>query len=216
MSEYPPTSPITDPEVYSQPPLSSTENPTGEPVPGDTSQPATSSQATAPEFLDDRPQPEQLVYEWSAPSRPFKKRNRQYYVTIGMICTLLSLILFFAGQFLPIAVVLAAGFLAYVLSAIPPDIVTNQITTYGIRIGSDLYYWEELGRFWTQERYQQRYFSIEVSRLPGRLTLLLADQDEQALAELLSAVLLQERPLLTPYEKAAHWFEKNIPLDIDL
>src|SRR5688572_8191789 len=57
------------------------------------------------------PQQEEIVLEWDAPNRPFKKRNRQYYTTVAIIVFLISLILFFAGQFLPIAVVIAVAFL---------------------------------------------------------------------------------------------------------
>ena len=99
-----------------------------------------------------KPRSEDMVLEWKAPSRPFKKRNRQYHTTVITIALLLSLILFFAGQILTIAVVFAVAFLVYVMSTIPPHAVKNKLTTYGIRIEDNLYYWEELGRFWFDEK----------------------------------------------------------------
>ncbi len=164
---------------------------------------------------DNRPQPEQLVLEWKSAARPFKKRNRQYYVTVAMIVFLIALILFFAGQFLPIAVVIAGGFLAYVFSAVPPEIVTHQITTYGIRSDQTLYYWDELGRFWYSTKYGQRLLHIEVARFPNQLTFLLGDVSEEDLTDILSRVLLQEKPLPTSFEKAATWLQEKIPLDTE-
>src|SRR5690349_13799561 len=76
---------------------------------------------------------EKLLAEWVATSRPYKKRDREYYTTIGIIVFLLSLILFFAGQFLFIAVLISLAFVSYVLAAIPPENVHNAITTFGIR-----------------------------------------------------------------------------------
>ncbi len=162
---------------------------------------------------DMRPQPEQVVYEWKAPNRPFKKQDRKYYVTIGMIIFLISLILFFAGQFILIAVGIAAGFLLYVLSAIPPETVLNQITTYGIRTDGQLYAWEELGRFWFAIKHKQEVLHIEVSRFPHHITLLPGEKTREELTEVLSNVLLQEQPLPTTFDKAAAWFQDKIQLD---
>ncbi len=161
------------------------------------------------------PQPETLLFEWEAPSRPYKKKNRQYFVTISMIVVLISLILFFAGQFLPIAVVIAVAFLQYVLSAVPPDVIVNRITTYGIHSDNTMFYWEELGRFWYTNKYSQRLLHLEVARFPHQMTLLIDPQKEQEVTDLLSQVLLQERPLPTAFDKAAAWLEEKIPLDTD-
>ena len=47
--------------------------------------------------------PEKTMFEWEAPSRPFKKRDRRYFATIATIIFVLAFILLFAGAFLPIA-----------------------------------------------------------------------------------------------------------------
>lgn len=160
-----------------------------------------------------KPLPEQTVLIWQAPSRPFKKRNRQYYTTIVAIVFLISLILFFAGQFLPIAVVISVAFLAYVLSAVPPTTTEHRITTYGIRVDNVLYYWEELGRFWFEEKFGQPLVQVEVAKFPGRLTLLLNEVTQDAMRELLSEVLLEEKPKETFFDSSARWLQEHIPLD---
>jgi len=161
------------------------------------------------------PQPEQLVLEWKAPSRPFKKRHRRYYMTIATIVLLISLILFFSGQFLPIAVVIAVAFMAYVLSFVPPELVLNQLTTYGIRNDNTLYNWENMGRFWSETKLEQRIIHVELTRFPNQLTLLLGDQDEQEVVEIMSSVLLYERPPLTTFDKVSQWLQEKIPLDTE-
>lgn len=162
-----------------------------------------------------KPLPEKVIFSWEAASRPFKQRTRKFYSTMITIVLLLSLILFFAGQVLPIAVILAAAFLTYVLSTIPPTQVNNQITTYGIRQDKTLYYWQEMGRFWFDKKYGQPLLHIEIFRFPNRLSLLFAPDDHDELKDLLSEVLLNQKPEPTIYEKAAAWLEKNIPLDIE-
>ncbi|MCA9368984.1 hypothetical protein KC721_01690 [Candidatus Woesebacteria bacterium] len=162
-----------------------------------------------------RPMPEELVYEWVAPSRPFKKRSKRHYTTVVTIALLIALIFFFIRQFMPVAVIGALVFLYYVMTHVQPEDVHTQITTYGIRYENQLYYWEEMGRFWFDEQHGQTMLKIEVSRFPDRLTLLLKDADQTLLIEILSQVLLFEKPPLTTYEKVAGWLSEKIPLDID-
>lgn len=162
-----------------------------------------------------KPLPEQDVLEWVAPSRPFKKRNKKYYSTVAIIAILISLILGFAGQLAAITVVIAVSFLAYVFSVVPPQSIRFKITTWGIRVENSLYYWEELGRFWFEHKYDDKLMNVECVRFPNRLTILLGDQDEELVKTILSEVLLNQKPDLTFFEKAAKWLQEKIPLDIE-
>lgn len=156
---------------------------------------------------------EETVIEWQAPSRPFKKRNRQFFSSVFIISLLISLILFFAGQFLPIAVVFSVAFLVYVLYTVPPEDITNKITTYGLRTENDLYYWDELGRFWFEDKLGIRVLNVETLRFPGRLALVLGETQEQDLKEILTEVLINEKPKPTMTDKAANWLTEKIPLE---
>lgn len=160
-----------------------------------------------------QPQPEVALLEWTAPVRPFKKRNRQYYVTISILVGLVSLILFLAGQFLFIAVVLAFAFVNYVLSSIPPENIINRITNYGIHTDQNLYFWEEMGRFWYTQKYGQDLLHVEVSRFPNHVTLLLGNTPKDQITPLLSQVLIEQQPKPTAFDKAASWLQDNVPLE---
>lgn len=160
-----------------------------------------------------KPIPEQEVFSWIAPSRPFKKRDRQFFSTVLIIGLLVSLILFFAGQLLPIAVVISVIFLVYVLAVIPPGDVNHRITTYGIHIDKQLYYWEQMGRFWFEKSNGKDVLKVEVAQFPGRLVMVVDDSNKPIIKEILSEVLLQQKPELTVYEKVAEWLQKKVPLD---
>jgi len=160
-----------------------------------------------------KPIPEETILTWRAPSRPFKKRNSQYYTTVGLIVFLVSMILFFAGQFLPIAVVISVGFLSYVLSSVPPGEIENKITTYGIHIEKELYYWEEMGRFWFEDKFNYQLLKIETARFPGRLTVVLGEVEPDMIRQILSEVLLEEKPKDTFFDKSAKWLQEKIPLE---
>lgn len=162
-----------------------------------------------------QPEPEKILMAWEAPSRPYKKRNREYYTTIAIIVFLISLILFFAGQFLPIAVVIAVAFVSYVLAAIPPDDVQNALTTYGIQTGTHFYYWEETTRFWFTTKFNHDVLNIEIVKFPGTITLLVDKKDKDSMEKLLMKYLPQETPLPNFLDSAAEWLQEKIPLDID-
>ncbi len=182
------------------------------PVPQDSQQ--YDPQDLLPNYL--KPEAEELVYEWIAPSRPFKKRNRRYFTTVVTIALLISLILFFAGQLMPIAVVVAMAFVSYVMATIPPHDVTHRFTTYGIRIDDEIYLWEELGWFWFTDKYTDRVLHVEVGRFPYRLSMVLGpDSQEDDVRYILEAVLLENTPPLTYYEQIGKWIQEKIPLDID-
>lgn len=163
----------------------------------------------------DKPMPEETLLEWQAPSRPFKQRKRQYFTTIGLICVLIALILLFAGQLLPVAVIAAVFFLYYVLNSTPPGLVNHKLTTYGIWVENNLYYWDEMGRFWFTEKFGVSLLHIEVARFPNRLTLLLGDITKEDMTLVLSEVLLNQTPPPTAYEKAAQWLQEKLPIDIE-
>ncbi len=161
-----------------------------------------------------RPIPEQTVLEWTALSRVFKKKNKKYFSTIIVIAALISLILFFAGQMLPVAVVIAIVFLIYVLSVVEPPKIKYKITNYGIHIAEETYYWLELGRFWLEKKDGFNIVNVELGRFPNRLAIILpAEYRPEIMKALLSEVLLNEKPELTTYEKVAQWLQEKIPIE---
>lgn len=162
-----------------------------------------------------KPEPEQLLLEWEAHSRSFKSRGRQYYTTVFLIVFLISLILIVLQQFLSVAVVISIGFVAYVFSAIPPNVVHHQLTSYGIRSDDQLYLWGELGRYWYELRSGAVVAQFELGRFPHRVTLLLGEKTQEQLDLILAEVLLQERPPASSFEKAASWLSTKIPIDLD-
>ncbi len=168
----------------------------------------------APGFY--RPIPEETLVEWDAPARPFKKRKRQFFSTVLIISLLVSLILFFAGQTLSVAVVISVVFLVYVTAVIPPQDLHYKLTNYGIYVEKEAFSWVSMGRFWFDKKADQQVLEIELYRFPWRLTMVLLDgrtPRKVDLERVLSEVLIKEKPELTSYEKVAEWFKEKIPLE---
>ncbi|PWU23491.1 hypothetical protein C5B42_02980 [Candidatus Cerribacteria bacterium 'Amazon FNV 2010 28 9'] len=155
-----------------------------------------------------------MLVSWQAASRPFKKRDREFYTTIAIIVFLLTLILFFAGQFLLIAVLISLAFVTYVLNSVPPEPVHNAVTTFGIRTGDQLFYWQELGRFWFGEQYKSQLLYIETARaFPAQLILIIDGVDQENLKKILLKYTVHEKPKATWLDNAANWMQEKFPLE---
>jgi hypothetical protein len=163
-----------------------------------------------------RPIPEETLVTWEAPARPFKKRNKQFFSTVFIIAILVALILFFAGQVLPVALVISVVFLVYVTAMIPPQNISVKLTNYGFYIDKEAYAWYEMGRFWFEKKQGFDTLQIELARFPNRLSLVLLEgitPSKENLELVLSEVLLKEKPKPTAFEKASLWLSEKIPLE---
>lgn len=154
------------------------------------------------------------LLSWKSPARPFKKRDREYFTTIGAIVFLLAVILLFLKEWLLIAVIIALMFVAYVLASIPPEEVEHKITTRGIVTGNRTYAWDDLSKFWFSQRWKQTILNMETKlRFPGQLLLLLGDTNKDKVKEILGKYLSFEQPETTWMDNAAEWLAKKVPLE---
>lgn len=160
------------------------------------------------------PPPAKDLLEWEAPARPFKKRDKEYFTTIGAIVFLLTIILFFLKEWLLIGAIIAFAFLAYVLASIPPEKVRHKITSRGIITAGRMYKWLTLSRFWFSEKWGSKILNIEtLFTVPSRLALLLGDQDEKKVKEIIEKYLVEDKPPATFLDKAGNWLVKKFPLE---
>lgn len=197
---------------------------TVEPVVPETNQtppiatPSSSSErsTTVPEPIPvfSQPVPEKTLYTWKAPARLFKRRSREFYTTVAALALLLSIILFFAKEFLLIGVILALGFVSYVLASVPPEIVEHVFTNKGIRTGGKFYPWQALGRYWWETKWHQAYLTVETpGQIPTVLIMLVGHGKKEDIDEVIKAYLINEKPQPTWFDNAAKWLQEKVPLE---
>jgi len=154
------------------------------------------------------------LLSWEAPERVFKKRNKEFWTTVLSIALLISVILFFAKEYLLIATIFALIFLSYVLSTNPPQTTKYKITNQGVFRGADKYEWRTLWRFWFQEKEGQTILNIDTRlAFPKRLILLLGNQDKKKVRQTLEDFIPYEEVGPDFIEKSAHWLAKTFPLE---
>ncbi len=156
-----------------------------------------------------------LLLEWEAPSRPFKKRDKDFFTTITVMAILFIVILLFMKEFLVVLVIVAFLFLVYVLSTVPPENIKNSIYTTGLQTGIHSYSWADLMYYTFDYKWGQPMLVARTkARLPGAVYMLLADQTREKLEELIGTRLpLREAPENTWMDQTATWLSKKVPLE---
>lgn len=158
---------------------------------------------------------EETLLVWKSASRPFKKREKEFFTTIGAIVFLLAVILVFIKEFLLIGAILALAFVAYVLATIPPEEVEHKITSLGLESVGHFYKWEELVAFWFAEKWGQPLLVVTTKlKFPGRLVILTGTEDREKIKALLSKNLaFKEKPEKNWMDDAAKWLSEKVPLE---
>jgi hypothetical protein len=164
---------------------------------------------------NESPNAESVLLEWNAASRPFIKRTKEFYRTVGSIVFLFVVILFFVQEYLLIIAILSILFVSYVLSTVPPENLHNKITTLGIQTAEHFHKWEEMNAFWFDAKYGQKMLVVRlIYGFPAHLQLLIPGLDETKLKQILSGKLpFQDKPERTFLDNAATWITQKIPLE---
>ncbi|MBI2196116.1 hypothetical protein HYU45_00725 [Candidatus Daviesbacteria bacterium] len=156
------------------------------------------------------------LLSWEAPARPFRKKDRSYYTTIAVLAIFLVLVVFFWLQdFLLIGVIASFAFVTYVLAFVPPHNITYQISTQGITIGEDFYFWHFLDSFWFKEKDGLKVLHIQtLLRFPTQLMLVLGKEDEEKIKKTVARFLpFHEKPYKSWMEKWSESLQKHLPLE---
>lgn len=154
---------------------------------------------------------EKVLYSWNAPARPFKRRNKDFWVTAIAIAVVVGLILFIVEGFMPVILLVALVFLFYVMNSVEPGNIEYKITNYGINMAGKVTEWDRVTRFWFSRRFDNKLLIFETFSLPGRLELVVNDSDIDKLRSALTKYLIEEEAPPSYLDKTANWFSKKLP-----
>lgn len=157
------------------------------------------------------PQPEKDLFVWTAPARPFKKRDREYYITVVAIASIVGLILFLAEGVIPVILLISLIFLFYVLNTVEPENIEYKITSWGVKVAQNRTEWFNFNRFWFSRRFNNQLLIFEMNRLPGRLELVINSPDEEKIREELKKFLVEEEAPPSFFDRSANWIGEKLP-----
>ncbi|MBP9669826.1 hypothetical protein KBD75_00295 [Candidatus Woesebacteria bacterium] len=157
---------------------------------------------------------EKILLEWSAPSRPYKVRTREFYTTILSIAFLLGVILLLLKEFLLIGVIMAFAFLSYVLATYKPEDAKHQITTSGIRTDGKLWTWDQFTNFWLKKQWDQEVVICKtITALPGVILLVIDPSKRENILKTIGDKIPLVKPTDSFVDKASKWLGNKIPLE---
>ena len=156
---------------------------------------------------------EKELVVWKAMERPFKARDRQFFTTAMVIAALVGVILLFAREWMLVVTLVAGIFAYYVWSTVPPQEVEYKITSRGVKMHGRLYTWEEMARWWIEEKWGHKLLAVDTpASFPKRLYLVLADNQSQV-EEAMGKYVLMESPAETSMDRAGKWLSEKFPLE---
>lgn len=154
--------------------------------------------------------PEKTLLAWRTKSRPFKRRTREYWVTLLAIASLLSFIMFLAEGTMPVVLIVAVFFLYYVLSTVEPHELNFSITNKGVKVEDKLTKWDGLKAFWFAEKMGSQTLNFQTVAFPGIMEIMVFEKDEEKIREILLKYLPEQRPEKSSVDKASEWVSTKI------
>lgn len=157
---------------------------------------------------------EKVLFEWTAPERPYQERNKDFWITAIAILILVSVILIFINEFLLVMALAAVLFLYYALATVPPREVAYKITNRGIYFEEVHYPWDFLERFWFKKSLSTATVNFgTMVKFPRVVMMVINEKDQEKIKE----IVVKRIPLLesspTFIDKITKWFADRLPLE---
>jgi hypothetical protein len=156
-----------------------------------------------------RREAERDLLVWTAPGRPFKRINREFYVTVIAIASIVGLVLFLVEGWMPVILIVSLVFLFYVMNTVEPENIEYKITNRGIKVSGKLTGWNYLVRYWFSRRFDSELLVFESLLLPGRIEFVIKVEDKEKIKRALSPYLTEEEAPPSYLDKASNWFAKK-------
>jgi len=152
---------------------------------------------------------------WSAPARPFRRKGRQFFASVGLLVIFVEIILFLFSEYVLMATALALAFLALALASVPPRNFHYKVSNQGLMIEDYFYIWDELYDFYFKKIDGMVTLVVHTRDfLPGELKISLGDIPVEQVKKILIP-FLPYREVVRPtfMERSSDWLSRNFPLE---
>lgn len=155
------------------------------------------------------------LISWTAPGRPFKKRNKEFYISGLLIVFLLNVILFVFSEYLLMFVLVTLYFLSVALAYVPPKNFHYKISNQGIKIGDHFYIWDELYDFYFKRIHGTDVLIVRAEAFfPYELRLPLGDVSRDHVRKVVINYLPYREVVRDTFmEKSGDWLARTFPLE---
>lgn len=169
------------------------------------------NEAEEPRPVVIRKEAEKDLLIWTAASRPFKRRDKQFYVTTFAIAGIVSLVLFFAEGAMPVLLIISLVFLYYVLSTVEPEKIEYKITNKGIKIAGKLTSWHYLNSFWFTKKLDTDILVIDTVLVPGRIEMVVGSELHESLKKVITEYIPHEEVPGSGIDRMTAYLSSKLP-----
>ncbi|NMB70397.1 hypothetical protein GYA27_04340 [candidate division WWE3 bacterium] len=146
-----------------------------------------------------------ILLSWEADSRPHttdvsEQRMTRTYTVIGVVIALVLIIL---QEFFLLLLIGSMLFVRYVLAKVPPEKINYTLSTHGITIGPETYYWKELLQYFFMDGVGEHVVAVDIegAAMP-RLFISFHPKDKETIKEILDQHLIYlETPPKSAFDK---------------
>lgn len=154
---------------------------------------------------------EKDLFTWTAAARPFKRRGREFFITVLAMAGVVGLVLFIIEGALPLILLVSLLFLFYVMSTVEPPNIEYKITNYGVKVADRRTDWTAMKRFWFTKRLDSELLVIETFGLPGRLEIVIKPELKENIKKTISDYIPFEEKSPSYVDKATTWVSGRMP-----
>jgi len=155
--------------------------------------------------------PTKELVAWSASSRAFSRKPREWYVTLFAMAGIIALVLFFIDGLMPVILIISVIFLVYVLNTTEPGEVDYKLTNIGVDFAGSQTEWGMLRRFWFDKKNSSEVLIIETYFVPGKLEMVIDPAKKEEIRKVLLEHIPNEKAPTSVVDKATGWFSKRMP-----
>ena len=143
--------------------------------------------------------PDDIYYQWIAPTRVALKRDKQWYWTISLVLMILIVIAILAREKIWIAVILSFFFALFVQASLPPSNTIYRLTRQGIEIGEgdglEIYGWSQLLEYSYYFKNNTEVLYVDtLLAVPQRIQILFTQEDRKNINMIMEAHLPYKVP----------------------
>jgi hypothetical protein len=158
---------------------------------------------------------EKILMSWIAKSQPFNPEEMKMRPILLVIVVLVSLILVFAQEWMPLILMSAGGFYYYVVRKAEPMMVEFSITDKGVRAFGRMFMWWELKSWWWEVRWTTKMLVLDLAEagILGRIYIPVERVKPDEVEKIMNKYLVMQKPGETLTDKMTAWVKEKFPLD---
>ena len=102
------------------------------------------------------------LFEWTEDERKWSQKDRLWYISYTLFFLLLIAISALLQSYFLMVAIIAFTFLWFIQAAIPPEKITNTVTSLGVKTYGKLFKWKNIKFFWFSFKGETYFLNLDI------------------------------------------------------